>query len=98
MSKVSSKKIWVVGVARFSVGDRFQSKWDKSAICTLIKIREGGKKPYTIEWDNKRKVHCDESWFDGMKFLEETECNSHNLTSAQELEPVFALQDSAPDS
>jgi hypothetical protein len=84
MNEISSKK-WVVG-------DRFQSKWDKSAICTLIKIRDGGKKPYTIEWDNKRKVHCDESWFDGMKFLEETECNSHNLTSAQELAQDFVMQ------
>ncbi|MEA5507975.1 hypothetical protein VB735_33810 [Halotia wernerae UHCC 0503] len=75
-----------VGVARFSVGDRLQSKWDKNATCTLIKIREGGKKPYTIQYENGRKVHCDESWLDGMKFLEEiTPCNLHNLTSAQEL-------------
>jgi hypothetical protein len=72
-----------VGVASFNVGDRFQSKWDKRAICTLIKIRNGGKKPYTIEWDNKRKIHCDESWFDEMIFLEDEQCN--NLTSAQEL-------------
>jgi DNA-directed RNA polymerase subunit RPC12/RpoP len=60
----TEKRIW-------AVGDRFQSKWDKSAICTLVKIRDSGKKPYTVEWDNKRKVHCDESWFDEMKFLEE---------------------------
>lgn len=79
MSEITEKKIWVVG-------DRFQSKWDKSIICTLVKIREAGKKPYTVEWDNGRRVHCDESWFDDMKFLEETECNLHNLTSAQELE------------
>lgn len=83
MSKVSSKKIWVVG-------DRFQSKWDKSAICTLIKIRDGGKRPYTIEWDNKRKVHCDEPWFDEMKFLEEegaiTSCNLNTPVSSQESE------------
>lgn len=86
MSEISDLKIWAVGVARFSVGDRFQSKWDKSAVCTLIKIRDGGKKPYTIKWDNKRKVHCDESWFDEMKFLEEgaTKCNSNTPVSSQE--------------
>lgn len=96
MSEISSiassvspweKKIW-------AIGDRFQSKWNKSIICTLVKIRDSGKKPYTIEWDNKRKVHCDESWFDDMKFLEEiAPCNLHNLTSAQELVQDFASQD-----
>nr|WP_230967548.1 DNA methylase [Nostoc commune] len=90
MSEISSKKIWVVG-------DRFQSKWDKSIICTLVKIRQAGKKPYTVEWDNKRRVHCDESWFDDMKFLEETECNLHNLTSAQELAQVTVYQDFSTD-
>jgi hypothetical protein len=74
---------YFIGVASFTIGDRFQSKWDKSAICTLIKIRNSGKKPYTIEWDNKRKIHCDESWFDEMIFLEDEQCN--NLISAQEL-------------
>ena len=62
MSEISSKKIWVVG-------DRFQSRQDKSIISTLIKIREGGKKPYTLQHDNGRKVHCDESWLLDMKFL-----------------------------
>jgi hypothetical protein len=70
-------------MTNYFIGDRFQSKWDKRAICTLIKIRNGGKKPYTIEWDNKRKIHCDESWFDEMIFLDDEQCN--NLTSAQEL-------------
>ena len=79
-----------VGVASFTVGDRFQSKWNKSIICTLVKIRDGGKKPYTIEWDNGRKVHCHESWFDEMKFLEEIPPCLDNLTSAQELVQDFA--------
>ena len=38
--------------------------------------------------------------FGNFNFLEEkeaTECNSHNLTSAQELEPVFVMEDSSTD-
>lgn len=77
MSEISSKKIW-------AIGDRFQSKWSKDAVCTIIKIRDIGKKPYTIEWDNKRKIYCDEAWFDDMKFLEEILPCLHNLISAQE--------------
>ncbi len=84
MSEISSKKIWVVG-------DRFQSRQDKSIISTLIKIREGGKKPYTLQHNNGRKVHCDESWLLDMKFLEEREiapCNSNTPVSSQESEAL----------
>ena len=48
MSEISSLE--------WALGDRFQSRQDKSLICTLVKIREGGKKPYTLEWNNKRKA------------------------------------------
>lgn len=54
-----------------TVGDRFSSKHSANHCCTLIKIRNSGKKPYTIEWDDGRKVHCDESWLLDLNFLEE---------------------------
>jgi hypothetical protein len=89
-------------MSKFQVGDRFSCKHVVNHCCTLIKIRNSGKKPYTVQYENGRKVHCDESWLDGMKFLEEkgaiAKCNSHNLTSAQESGLDSALQDSAQDS
>nr|WP_242054700.1 hypothetical protein [Nostoc sp. FACHB-190] len=76
---------------RFKEGDRFQSKY-ANVTGTLIKIRSSGKKPYTIQWDDGRKVHCDESWLNSMKFLEDNsttkeaiaECNLNTPVSLQE--------------
>ncbi|WP_375505575.1 hypothetical protein [uncultured Nostoc sp.] len=52
MSEISSKKIWVVG-DRFSVGDRFQSKWSNDAVCTLIKIRDSWEEKVDGEWKGR---------------------------------------------
>ena len=83
------------GRSAFKIGDRFQSEWS-SSVCTLIKIRANGKKPYTIQWENGRRIHCDESWLNEMKFFsqgetlkaieekEVTECNSNTPAFLQE--------------
>ncbi|MBW4591205.1 hypothetical protein G7B40_038960 [Aetokthonos hydrillicola Thurmond2011] len=84
---ISSKK-------KFEVGDRFSSH-SSNIYCTLIKIRNSGKKPYTVQWDDGKKLHCDDSWLLGMEFKEDfeggAEC-SDNLTSAQELARGSVLQ------
>lgn len=48
-----------VTMTGFRVGDRFQSEWSSGSVCTLIQIRTDGKKPYTIQWENGRRIHCD---------------------------------------
>ena len=90
MSKISSLE--------WAVGDRIITPANQRGLVT-----SAGKK-IGITWENGLSAKYTPKQIQAygyQEFLEEkeaTECNSHNLTSAQELEPVFALQDSAPDS
>ncbi|MDR9897783.1 hypothetical protein G7B40_024935 [Aetokthonos hydrillicola Thurmond2011] len=44
-----------VSVAPRNHADRFSSH-GSNIYCTLIKIRNSGKKPYIVQWDDGKKV------------------------------------------
>lgn len=92
MSKVSSKK-WVIGDRIAAIGDDNQAQ-------SLGTVTNVNKKMITITWGNRLSAEYTPKQMQSYgyyKFLEDTECNSHNLTSAQELAQDFVMQDSSRD-
>jgi hypothetical protein len=93
MSKYSVED-FEVGVACFSVGDRIIASGNRLGIVSDI------TKKITVTWENGLSGEYTpkqmQAW-NYKKFLEDekeaTECNLHNLTSAQELVQDSALQD-----
>lgn len=87
-----------VGVACFSVGDRIITPANK-----LGEVSSVHAKKITITWENGLSAEYTPKQMQSygyQKFLEEkgaTECNSHSLTSAQELGLVSVMQDSSTD-
>jgi rubrerythrin len=81
-------------------GEAFRALWDNgySNWYAIADLEDGyAKMPIAIDITDLYKQ--EEGAMSTTTPKENAECNnSHNLTSAQELEPVFALQDSAPDS
>lgn len=87
-----------VGVASFTVGDRIIASGDRLGRVSSI------NKKITITWENGLSAEYTpkqmQAW-NYKKFLEDegaiAKCNSHNLTSAQELAQDFVMQDSNRD-
>lgn len=106
MSKVSSKKIWAVGDRIAAIGDDNQAqsavlgRSQEEQLCkraqSLGTVTDVNKKIITITWGNGLSAEYTPKQMQSygyQKFLEDTECNSHNLTSAQELAQDFVMQE-----
>jgi hypothetical protein len=88
-----SMKTWKIGDRIAAIGDDNQSQ-------NLGIVTDVNKKTITITWGNGLSAEYTPKQMQSygyQKFLEDTECNSHNLTSAQELAQDFVMQDSNRD-
>jgi hypothetical protein len=92
MSEISSKKIW-------AMGDRIAASGDDKQSQSLGTVTGVNKKTITITWGNGLSAEYTPKQMQSygyQKFLEDketTECNLHNLTSAQELVQDSVMQE-----